>query len=245
MKLDRKILLGLSFLALGMSGISCAGFLDEKLTTQQNTDYFDTPEGIDRLEVSLYYNLRFHFAKEYACATTNSGTDEFRVGGDGSNASWNNYDGNLQSQVVSNSTKMEEVWDGMYNGINNANLLLSKVTLDSYKGSNKSLYIGEAHFLRGLNYFKLVSQYGGVPLKLTPSVSPEREFTRATAEATYLQVIDDLKTAYDYLPSTASAVGKMTKDAAAHFLAKAYLSRASEINDSGMGRRKQLILLRL
>ena len=39
--------------------------------------------------------------------------DRFRVGGDGSNASWNNYDGNFQSSIVSNSTNMYEVWDGM------------------------------------------------------------------------------------------------------------------------------------
>ena len=61
---------------------------------------------------------------------------------------------------------MYEVWDGMYIGINNANLLLSKVTPDSYKADNKNTYMGEAYFLRGFNYLKLVSQYGGVPLKL-------------------------------------------------------------------------------
>lgn len=232
MKLHRKLTLGLLAITLASPMTSCSDFLDEELTTQQNTDYFDTPEGIDRLEVSLYYNLRFHFAKEWACATTNYGTDEFRVGGDGSNASWNNYDGNFQSQIVSNSTNMYEVWDGMYIGINNANLLLSKVTPDSYKGVNKNLYMGEAYFLRGFNYLKLVSQYGGVPLKLTPSVTPEREFSRATAEATLQQVISDLKEAYKYLPETAAMTGKMTKDAAAHFLAKAYLLRASEINDA-------------
>ena len=220
-------------LALTLVGpmTSCSDFLDEELTTQQNTDFFDTQEGIDRLEVSLYYNLRFHFAKEWACATTNYGTDEFRVGGDGSNASWNNYDGNFQSSIVSNSTNMYEVWDGMYIGINNANLLLSKVTPDSYKADNKNTYMGEAYFLRGFNYLKLVSQYGGVPLKLTPSETPEREFSRATAEETLQQVISDLKDAYKYLPETAPMTGKMTKDAAAHFLAKAYLLRASEIND--------------
>lgn len=232
MKLHRKLTLGLLAITLAGPMASCSDFLDEELTTQQNTDYFDTPEGIDRLEVSLYYNLRFHFAKEWACATTNYGTDEFRVGGDGSNASWNNYDGNFQSQIVSNSTNMYEVWDGMYIGINNANLLLSKVTPDSYKGVNKNLYMGEAYFLRGFNYLKLVSQYGGVPLRLTPGVTPEREFSRATAEATLQQVISDLKEAYKYLPETAAMTGKMTKDAAAHFLAKAYLLRASEINDA-------------
>lgn len=52
-------------LALTLVGpmTSCSDFLDEELTTQQNTDFFDTQEGIDRLEVSLYYNLRFHFPK--------------------------------------------------------------------------------------------------------------------------------------------------------------------------------------
>lgn len=231
MKLYSKIMLGVLVVAGGSSLASCSDFLDEELTTQQNTDYFNTSEGIDALEVSLYYNLRFHFSKEWATATTNYGTDEFRVGGDGSNASWNNYDGNFQSQVVNNSTNMNDVWDGMYIGINNANLLLSKITSDSYQGSNKELYMGEAYFLRGFNYLKLVSQYGGVPLKLNPSITPEREFTRATAEETLQQIIDDLTKAYTYLPTTASMIGKLTKDAAAHFLAKAYLLRASEIND--------------
>ena len=239
MKLHKKITFGLLALTLVGPMTSCSDFLDEELTTQQNTDFFDTQEGIDRLEVSLYYNLRFHFSKEWACATTNYGTDEFRVGGDGSNASWNNYDGNFQSSIVSNSTNMYEVWDGMYIGINNANLLLSKVTPDSYKEANKNTYMGEAYFLRGFNYLKLVSQYGGVPLKLTPSETPEREFSRATAEETLQQVIDDLKDAYTYLPETASMTGKMTKDAAAHFLAKAYLLRASEINDDWNGATKE------
>lgn len=232
MSLYKQIGLGLCFFTLGCNICSCSDFLDEELTTEQNTDYFNTSEGIDALNVSLYYNLRFHFAKEWACATTNAGTDEFRVGGDGSNASWNNYDGNFQSQIVSNSTNMYDVWDGMYIGINNANLLLSKVESDSYMGPNKKTYIGEAYFLRGFNYLKLVSQYGGVPLKLSPSVTPEREFTRATTEATLAQVISDLTKAYNNLPEKASMIGKMTKDAAAHFLAKAYLLRASEINDS-------------
>lgn len=228
----RNILFGLALIASCGLTSSCSDFLDEELTTQYNTDYFDTPEGIDGLAVSLYYNLRFHFAKEYACATTNSGTDEFRVGGDGSNASWNSYDGNFQSIVTGNSTKMEDVWDGMYIGINSANLLLSKVSSEQYQGANKTTYMGEAHFLRGFNYFKLVSQYGGVPLKLTPNNVPMREFTRATAQETLQQVINDLKDAYNYLPPTETAEGKLTKDAAAHFLAKAYLYRASEINDS-------------
>lgn len=232
--LYKNLFYSLALIGLG-SLSSCSDFLNEDLTTQQTTDYFNTAEGIDKLEVSIYFNLRFHFAKEWATATTNYGTDEFRVGGDGSNASWNNYDGNFQSQVTKNATNMNDVWDGMYIGINNANLLLEKLAQDNYQGDNKEIYQGEAYFLRGFNYLKLVSQYGGVPLKLKSSEVPEREFVRTSAKETLQQVIDDLTKAYGLLPEKASMAGKITKDAAAHFLAKAYLARASEINDAWNG----------
>lgn len=117
MKLYKNITFGLMALALGGSIASCSDFLDEELTTQQNTEYFDTEEGIDQLAVGMYYNLRFHFGKEWAYATTNYGTDEFTVGGDGSNKVWNNYDGSFQSQIVaanSNTTMAESLWDNMW-----------------------------------------------------------------------------------------------------------------------------------
>jgi hypothetical protein len=67
---------------------------------------------------------------------------------------------------------------------------------------------------------------------LTPSTVVELEFTRATAQEVLAQVIDDFTEAYNLLDNTGPAPNKITKDAAAHFLAKAYLTRASEINDS-------------
>ena len=131
------------------------------------------------------------------------------------------------------------VWRSPWVGIGRCNIVLSNLPSASVSNEIKTRCMGEAYFLRGFNYLKLVSQYGGVPLKLTPSETPEREFSRATAEETLQQVIDDLKDAYTYLPETASMTGKMTKDAAAHFLAKAYLLRASEINDDWNGATKE------
>lgn len=63
------------------------------------------------------------------------------------------------------------------------------------------------------------------------SSSVELEFTRATAKEVLAQVIDDFTKAYGLLANTGGPT-KVTKDAAAHYLAKAYLTRASEINDS-------------
>lgn len=118
----------------------------------------------------------------------------------------------------------------MYIGINSANLLLQKAKEVLKDGITKDTYVGEASFIRGFNYLKLVRQYGGVPLKLEPSITPEREFSRATVKQVMEQVIADFTEAYNKLPSIAALPGKLTKDAAAHFLAKAYLFRASEIN---------------
>lgn len=214
---------------------SCSNFLDEELTTQRSTDYFKTKEGIEELAVGIYYNLRFHFAGEWGFATTNYGTDEFRTGGDGSNQMWNSYDGNFSSLITavnSNTVMTNALWDNMYIGINSANLLIQNASAYLPESAEKNTILGEGYFLRAFNYQKLVRQYGGVPLKLEPSTTLEREFSRSSAQDVMNQVVADFTEAHNLLPSTPSVPGKITKDAAAHFLAKAYLFRASEINDS-------------
>ena len=231
----RKILIGLLACSFAVGFTACSNFLDEELKTKRNSDYFNTAEGLDALSTGMYYNLRFHFSYEWAYATTNYGTDEFRCGGDASNAVWDDYDGSFSSMIPVinvNTALANTLFDNMYIGISSANLMLEKAVTVLPEGTKKDTYMGEAYFLRGFNYLKLVRQYGGVPLKLHSSIAPEREFNRATAEETVKQVISDLTNAYNLLPLTASLTGKMTKDAASHFLAKAYLFRASEINDA-------------
>ena len=56
----KNIRIGLLLLA-ALSLNSCSkDFLDEELTTQNSTDYFETSEGIQALTVSLYGNIRWH-----------------------------------------------------------------------------------------------------------------------------------------------------------------------------------------
>lgn len=228
----------LAFMLFGISITSCKeDFLDEELTTQRSTDYFKTDEGILSLVNGTYYRvLAAPFGGEVQFSTTNSGTDEFHVGGDASNGSWNNYDGGLQSLVTvsnGNTVSAQAAWDNFYLGISLANqIILSATESGSTSNAIKKTALGEGHFFRAYNYLKLVSQYGGVPIKLTVSTGVELEFTRATAQEVYQQVIDDFTKAYELLDNSASAPAKVTRDAVAHFLAKAYLSRASEINDT-------------
>jgi hypothetical protein len=86
----------------------------------------------------IYYNLRYHFAFEWGFSTTNYGTDEFIVGGDGSNAMWNSYISSLSSDIPVvniNTTHAYDVWDNMYAGIATANTLIKKC--ETYTGSKK------------------------------------------------------------------------------------------------------------
>lgn len=199
-------------------------FLDENQITSLNTEDFKTTTGLDGLVIGMYQSLKFHFNYTWAYTTTNYGVDEFTVGGDRTEQMWNSYDANLNSF----SGDAASVFDNMYGNINSANIVIENVP-QYYDGASKNVRLGEGYFMRAFDYFKLVRQFGGVPLKLTQSSTVQYEFTRNSAKEVYAQVISDFLKAYDLLPATAPETGRITKWAAAHFLAKAYLFRASEL----------------
>lgn len=222
---------------LAISSSSCNDvILEEELTTAYSKDYYKTEAGIQALAVGTYEQvLAAEFAGEVPLTATQSGTDEFRQGGDPSNWTWNNYGSGFKAFVTvsnANTVAANTNWDNLYLGIGNANQLIESATaINSTNDAIKKTALGEGYFLRAFNYLKLVSQYGGVPLVLNTFSTVELEFTRATPQAVLDQVIADFKQAYTLL-GNAGAPARITKDAAAHYLAKAYLTRASEINDS-------------
>lgn len=237
MKNDIKYKTKLLLVALGLGVFSsCSDFLDEEQTTQRSTDYYKTEEGIQSLAIGAYYEvLDVPFSGEIMFAMCNSGTDEFHIGGDASNGVWNAYDSGLKSEVPVinvNTVATNALWNEMYMGIGLANLLIQSATdIESTNDAVKKRSLGEGYFLRAYNYLRLVRQFGDVPLKLTPSTTVNLEFTRDPVQQVLQQVIDDFTQAYNLLDNSGAPI-KITKDAAAHFLAKAYLTRASEINDS-------------
>ena len=211
-------------------------FLTETLTTARSTEFYKTDAGIQQLAVGTYYQVfNVPFNGEWNYCATNYGTDEFHIGGDPSNAPWNNYDATFNSVVVAsngNTAASNFQWDALYQGIGDANLLIQNcINSASTSAAIKSTALGEGYFLRAYNYLRLVSQYGGVPLQLTPITTVQLEFTRAAAKDVYAQIISDFTNAAKLLPTTGYP-HKITQDAANHYLAKALLSRASEINSS-------------
>jgi starch-binding outer membrane protein, SusD/RagB family len=210
-------------------------FLDETLKTAQGNEFFKTDAGILQLAAGSYYQVFTGPTNgEWWYCQAQYGTDEFKVGGDPSNSPWNNYDATLASGLATsgNLQGANIYWDNLYTGIGDANLLIQNATASTSASSAiKNTALGEGYFFRAYNYLKLVLQWGAVPLKTTPSTTVELEFTKAEPKDIYAQIIADFTQAKNLLP-TGGAPSRLTKDAASHFLAKAYLARASEINSS-------------
>ena len=222
---------------VAMVTISCKkSFLDEELKTSRDLEFYKTDEGLQQLVLGTYHQVfATPFNGEMAFSNMSYGADEFRIGGDPSNGMYNSY-GNTFGPIVTpnnaNTVPANAQWDNLYLGIGDANLIIENATASaSTSDAIKKTALGEGYFLRAYNYLRLVSQYGAVPLKSKSSNTVELEFTRATPKDIYDLIIADFTQANNLLGNTGSPA-KITKDAAAHFLAKAYLSRASEINDS-------------
>jgi hypothetical protein len=119
----------------------------------------------------------------------------------------------------------------MYNRIEAANRAIENIPLYYSKALDTyNTRLGEAYFFRAYCYFELVKTYGAVHLKLKPTESDkETYFPRNTEDECFAQIISDFTEAYNLLPEKPEATGRVTKYAAAHFLAKAKLTRASEL----------------
>ncbi|WP_345948838.1 RagB/SusD family nutrient uptake outer membrane protein [Mucilaginibacter sp. PAMB04274] len=112
-----------------------------------------------------------------------------------------------------------------YAGINRANFVIDKVPSINMNATRRAQIVGEAKLLRGLFYTYLGWLWGGVPL--ITKTDPDFTSPRSTLQQVLQQAKDDLKAAYDVLPSRNATAGRMNKYSASGFLAKVYLYEAS------------------
>lgn len=115
------------------------------------------------------------------------------------------------------------VWDLFYLSIRNANFVLANApgaTLASEE--DKARYMAEARFLRAFDYFHLVRNWGGVPLR-TEANMQEKDVPRSPVGSIYELIVADLKDAEANLPEEQSHIGRPTAYAAKTMLADVYL----------------------
>jgi len=131
--------------------------------------------------------------------------------------------------VTSANTLIQDFWQQSYVGIARCNDVLDNVERISMSDESKNQSIGEVKLLRAFHYFNLVRQFGGVPLRLEVTSSPEdaRSKGRASIDEVYTQILADLNDAAGRLPVTYSAndKGRVTSGTANALLGEVYLTQ--------------------
>ncbi|PWK21613.1 putative outer membrane starch-binding protein [Arcicella aurantiaca] len=124
----------------------------------------------------------------------------------------------------------------LFSHISAANAVLSDVPaiVDSkWNGTTrKEQILAEASFLRALNYYELVTQFGGVPVILSVSQGGNYYPARNTEQEVYAQIIKDLVYAESNLGVKPynNQYGRATKGAAQALLAKTYAQMGDYAN---------------
>lgn len=119
------------------------------------------------------------------------------------------------------------LWETLYRLIYNANTIIGRsLTEESELTTEEQVVIeAEARFFRGFAYSKLAHLWGGVPIVLEETISPKKDYVRATREATYEQAAADLVFAAANLPDIdETSEWRINKLAASHVLSEVYIS---------------------
>lgn len=234
--------------ALIFSFSACKDYLEEKTVTTLTQDFYKSADGLESLVKGSYQILRFkpdYNQGHYMFGTcsdvevfTWSLADRISMGtyaidGWGPAATGTRMTPNVSSLIGSTSGGVSE---GVYPEVSRCNIFLENyANLDATTQTKMAGRKGEVLFLRSYSYYLITNVVGDSPLILKSySGMPENfSFPKASLETIYKQIIGDLRKAVDVLPTTTTELGRITKPAAAHFLAKLYLHRAQAANWSG------------
>jgi starch-binding outer membrane protein, SusD/RagB family len=211
--------------AVVVSGISCGkDYLDLASPNQRNTTTFwktetDAVMAVNAIYQSLYYDGTFlRFAQ---CALDLRGDDMM------SPSPWDVLSNTGSFKLFNNTIMQQWLWIAFYGGVTRANFVLSNIDKVPFKDPNLYNRLkGEALFLRGLNYYYLVTFFKNIPL-ITKFYEDYSEYfpSQVAPEVLWNQVYSDFDEASKLLPVSygGADLGRATKGTALAFLGKSYL----------------------
>jgi starch-binding outer membrane protein, SusD/RagB family len=215
----------LLLLLVALTGSSCNKFLETKPTDFLSPEYYyNSEENVLKALAGVYQPLGT--TSMYGDAMffqLGANTDEyFRSVASSTTGVWvYNYD---YTEPFINA-----FWTQIYQGIERANLLIANIDLAEMDTTTRNTILGEALFLRGYYYFLLVTNFGDVPLRITPTPSPgDISKRRASVKEVYDQILKDMTTA-EPLMATSTSFGhasRASKTVAEGILARVCLTMA-------------------
>ncbi|WP_077923423.1 RagB/SusD family nutrient uptake outer membrane protein [Spirosoma sp. 209] len=223
--MKKNILLGI----LLMGGLSACNVLEQ--TPESNftpTNFYRNADDAKAAVSTVYDPLASpNLYAQVMWIIQDQATDDAEWGGGRSTANQPKNDLDKYTFTPATST-FQSVWTTLYQGINRANTVISRLPAIPMDEALKARYIAEARFMRGFYYFTLVRLFGGVPLITTETTSLNNlTVSRAPVDEVYRFIVQDFTEAETTLPATYTGIdrGRATKGAAKAFLAKVYLTR--------------------
>lgn len=214
-----------------ISFTSCEKFLDTKPQDFVSPEtYFNTEQDLQRALNGAYNRLVDNYGRLYQRGLWSylAVSDEFFYNG----ISVNNI---KVSDFDASNLDVSRFWEVSYQGIDRANQIIANVQKPLMDETKRNSIKGQALFLRAYYHFLLVSNYGDIPLKLLPTLSPnEKPLPRSPIAEVYAQIVADMKQAETLcLPISSLATNEIvSRTAVQAILARVYLKMAgAPLND--------------
>lgn len=117
-------------------------------------------------------------------------------------------------------------WKQTYEGIRNANTIISFIDDVPLDEKVKNAYIGRAYFHRAFRYYALVFQFGNVPFLTKLTDSPKQNFRSTSRDAILKKLALDMEFAIEWVPDQKDMdyIGMVNKGACRMLLSKIYLA---------------------
>lgn len=116
-------------------------------------------------------------------------------------------------------------WKEGFKAIRYANTAIANIDIpqDFSSEAEKNHLLGSAYFHRAARYYRLVHQFGDVPLILAPPKSPKLDYYSTKREVILQKIKEDLEFAQIWVPDGGDK-GRVTKGAVSHLLTKVNLA---------------------
>ena len=117
-------------------------------------------------------------------------------------------------------------WRQNFEGVRNANTILSFIGNVPMDETLKNEYIGRAYFHRAYRYYSLVFQFGHVPLLTKLPEVPKQNYRSTHRDAILKKMVADMEFAVQWVPEQKDMdyVGMVNKGACRMLLSKLYMS---------------------
>ena len=195
---------------------ACEDLLVEKPKSIVVETFFNTAGEVESATNAIYAPLRANRFTEYEA--TLEAMAEYAYGR-GRWAPLHEFQGFNDVNI----NRVATFWDAFYLSIRNANLVIQNAPNGTaISQADITRFVGEAKFLRAFNYFQLVRNWGGVPLRTEQNMTIG-DLPKSSPEAVYNLILADLTEAETSLPDNPTHVGRPTRWAAKTLLADVYL----------------------